>query len=289
MFHVKRDIYCGLFEETAIVVYTKYVMGKVLVGIGFILLVFVAIYFYMSQTASEKEMNTTSSVSESVDQESAMQKTDFEVFSPSHASFGFELGGIVFYNDPVNAGLFEESADPDIVLLSDIHGDHLNIEALEGVVGEATIIAPQAVADELPEGLKSNLVVLGNGETSEQKGVMIEAIPMYNVPESDDAYHVRGRGNGYVLEDKEGKRVYIAGDTGNIEEMRSLEDIDVAFVPMNLPYTMTVEDAADAVLAFAPKTVYPYHYRGSDTEKFKQLVNEKNSDIDVVLLDWYSE
>jgi len=113
---------------------------------------------------------------------------------------------------------------------------------------------------------------------------------MYNIPERADEAHTKGRGNGYVLE-KDGARVYVAGDTEGTSEMRALKNIHVALIPMSLPYTMSVEDASEAVLAFAPTMVYPYHFRGStglsDIEKFKELVNKSNSDIEVVLLDWY--
>src|SRR5699024_3116838 len=116
----------------------------------------------------------------------------------------------------------------------------------------------------------------------------IHAIPMYNLPQSPDAYHPKGRGNGYVLTIG-GKRIYIAGDTEDTPEMRSLKNIDVAFIPMNLPYTMSVEQAAEGVLAFKPKIVYPYHYKGSNIKKFKRLVNEKDADIEVRLRDWYPD
>lgn len=115
---------------------------------------------------------------------------------------------------------------------------------------------------------------------------------MYNVPEAQDSRHVKGRGNGYIIE-REGYRVYVAGDTGNTNELRSLRNIDMAFIPMNLPFTMSVEDAASAVVAFKPKQVYPYHYRQqdgfADVNKFKQLVDAANIDTDVVLLNWYPE
>lgn len=120
--------------------------------------------------------------------------------------------------------------------------------------------------------------------------VAIEAIPMYNLREEALKFHEKGRGNGYILT-LGGERVYISGDTEDIPEMRNLENIDIAFVCMNLPYTMTVESAASAVLDFKPKKVYPYHYRGteglSDVGKFKTLVNEGDSSIDVIQLDWY--
>ena len=113
---------------------------------------------------------------------------------------------------------------------------------------------------------------------------------MYNLREEALKFHPKGRGNGYVL-NMAGERVYISGDTEDIPEMRSLKDIDKAFVCMNLPYTMTVQSAADAVLEFKPETVYPYHYRGSDSisdvNLFKKIVNEGNDSIEVLLLEWY--
>ena len=114
---------------------------------------------------------------------------------------------------------------------------------------------------------------------------------MYNLPTAANKdFHTKGRGNGYVIE-RSGKRVYIAGDTAGIPEMRALKNIDIALVPMNLPYTMDVAEAAEAVLAFKPKQVFPYHYRGpdglADISKFKELVNASNPKIEVVLLNWY--
>jgi L-ascorbate metabolism protein UlaG (beta-lactamase superfamily) len=113
---------------------------------------------------------------------------------------------------------------------------------------------------------------------------------MYNLREEALQFHKKGRGNGYVIE-LAGQRIYISGDTEDIPEMRKLQEIDKAFVCMNLPYTMPVESAADAVLDFKPKKVYPYHYRGqgglSDVQKFKTLVNTGNSDIEVIQLNWY--
>ena len=119
----------------------------------------------------------------------------------------------------------------------------------------------------------------------------ITAIPMYNLPETAESRHPRGRGNGYVIS-MGGKNIYLSGDTGDIPEMRKLEDIDVAFICMNLPYTMDVDHAASGVLAFKPRIVYPYHYRGqnglSDVERFKTLVNQGNKKIEVRLRDWYA-
>jgi L-ascorbate metabolism protein UlaG (beta-lactamase superfamily) len=151
-------------------------------------------------------------------------------------------------------------------------------------------VVPQAVADQLPEDMAENITVIGNGEHEKILGISIEAVPMYNLPETADSRHPKGRGNGYVLT-LDNKRIYISGDTEDIPEMRALENIDVAFVCMNLPYTMDINQAASAVLEFKPKIVYPYHYRGqgglADVNSFRALVKGENSSIDVRLKNWY--
>lgn len=169
----------------------------------------------------------------------------------------------------------------------------MDAETLEALKLEnIAIIAPQAVKDELPDALASKITVMNNGDMKDQNGISIEAIPMYNLREEARQFHPKGRGNGYLLE-KDGQRLYIAGDTEDIPEMRNLKDIDIALVPMNLPYTMTVEKAAEAVIEFGPDQVYPYHFRGkdgkADVQKFKQLVNEGNSEVEVILANWYPE
>jgi L-ascorbate metabolism protein UlaG (beta-lactamase superfamily) len=203
-----------------------------------------------------------------------------------------EWGEQVIYVDPVGGkAAFDGQPAPDLILVTDIHGDHLNAETLAAVsTKETMIIVPQAVADKLDKNLSGNLEILDNGQKKSIMGIKIEGIPMYNLREEALKFHVKGRGNGYVLE-KDGDRVYISGDTEDIPEMRNLKDIDLAFVCMNLPYTMTVESAANAVLDFAPETVIPYHYRGteglSDTKKFSDLVTSGNSEIEVVQFNWY--
>jgi len=133
--------------------------------------------------------------------------------------------------------------------------------------------------------------VLNNGGKTNVFGISISAIPMYNLPEGSDSRHTKGRGNGYIL-DFGGKLIYISGDTEDIPEMRALKNIDVAFVCMNLPYTMDINQAASAVLEFKPKIVYPYHYRGkdglSDVNGFKGLVNKGDPKIEVRLRNWYT-
>jgi L-ascorbate metabolism protein UlaG (beta-lactamase superfamily) len=212
----------------------------------------------------------------------------------SHATFAMTWNNKTIYVDPTGgAAAFSNQSSPDIILITDIHGDHLQTETLKEIeTSSATFIVPQAVADKLPGDLSKNTIILRNGDSKEVKGISVEAIPMYNLPESEDAFHPKGRGNGYVLE-MGGKRIYLSGDTEGTPEMRSLKNIDIAFVCMNLPYTMDVDQAANAVLEFKPKIVYPYHFRGqggfSDIDKFKSLVEGGNSQIEVRLRQWYPE
>ena len=171
--------------------------------------------------------------------------------------------------------------------ITDIHGDHLSPSVIEAVKNKTTqVIGPKDVIEKLKSG-----EILKNGEKRTFNGISVEAIPMYNLTNERLKFHAKGRGNGYVLTvDK--KRIYISGDTEDIKEMRDLENIDYAFVCMNLPYTMTVEQAASAVLEFKPGIVYPYHYRGpdgySDIEKFESLVNV-DKEIQVKILNWYEK
>lgn len=213
------------------------------------------------------------------------EQGDLIVHPIDHATFVMGWGGRTIYIDPVGGGdRFDGLPRPDLVLITDIHGDHLDADTLQAIVGDATgIVAPAAVAGELPEGLKSKVTVLANGETVSIAGLPVEAVPMYNLTEDRMKYHTRGRGNGYIVT-LGGKRVYISGDTEDVPEMRSLKNIDVAFVCFNLPYTMTAEQAASAVGEFRPKIVYPYHFRGSDVDEFSRLVGNAS---EVRVLQWY--
>lgn len=207
----------------------------------------------------------------------------------NHATLVLSFQNKNIYIDPLGgADAFKGLGAPDMILITDIHGDHLDPKTIDAInTAHAVIVVPQAVADKLPATTdKSKLVILKNGDKTTQLGVAIEAIPMYNLPESPTAMHTKGRGNGYVL-NIGGKNIYISGDTADTPEMRSLKNIDIAFVCMNLPYTMDVATAARGVLAFKPKIVYPYHYRGQDTNQFKALVNAGDPNIDVRLRNWY--
>jgi len=211
-------------------------------------------------------------------------------FKPiQHATFVILSPHGTIYVDPVGDLLaFDGLPAATVILITDTHGDHMSAEIVSKLASTGTtIIAPKAVADQLD----SEASVLNNGESTTVGEITIKAVPMYNLTESRLKFHEKGRGNGYVLT-VGGKRIYVSGDTEDIPEMRELKGIDFAFVCMNLPYTMTVEQAASAVLEFKPAVVIPYHYRGqgglSDIDKFKQLV-AKDDTIEVRLMDWYEE
>lgn len=222
------------------------------------------------------------------------QQTETVQIKPvNHGTLVIESKDYTFYIDPVGgAAKFESYDTPDFVLITDIHGDHLNIETLENLdLSKATLIAPKAVTDKLSKNIAKIITTLPNDSKMNPKDVIIEAVPMYNLREEALKFHTKGRGNGYIIT-VDNTRIYISGDTEDITEMRNLKNIDIAFVCMNLPYTMTEKSAASAVLDFKPKKVYPYHYRGtdgfSDVNSFKTSVESVNSDIEVVLLDWYN-
>lgn len=211
----------------------------------------------------------------------------------SHASFVLETPEGVIYSDPVgDPAQYEGLPEPDLILITHEHGDHFEPETLSAImVGKTQILSNMAVYDLMPAELQAVTQQLANGETTDMIGIEFEAIPAYNITEGRLDYHPEGRDNGYVFEIG-GKRIYIAGDTEGTEEMRSLEEIFLAFVPMNLPYTMDAEQAADAVAAFEPAYVYPYHYRGKDDgtqdpEAFAKMLSQTDAETEVRIGDWY--
>ncbi len=218
--------------------------------------------------------------------------SEVKIIPIEHATAVLEWNGLTIYIDPFGGvKAFEGQKRPDLILITDIHGDHFSPETLNEINSDnVKIIAPKAVVDKMSESIRVNTQIMANGESKEIEGITIEAIPMYNLREEAKKFHEKGRGNGYVL-NIGGERIYFSGDTEDIPEMRNLKNIDKAFICMNLPYTMTEERAADAVLDFKPKQVYPYHYRGqpdvSNVAKFKEIVNAANTEIEVVQLDWY--
>jgi L-ascorbate metabolism protein UlaG (beta-lactamase superfamily) len=215
------------------------------------------------------------------------------VIPVEHASLALRWDGKTIYVDPVGgASKYADLPAPDVVFVTHSHSDHMDAATLKAVVQESTVLViPQDVSSALASSGVLEMVedkVMANGETIQVGDIKVEAVPMYNTTADRLRYHAKGAGNGYVL-DLDGTRVYVAGDTEDIPEMRALQDIALAFLPMNLPYTMTPEQAASAVLEFLPRVVYPYHYRGQDQnpETFKSLVEATTDAVAVRLRNWY--
>jgi L-ascorbate metabolism protein UlaG (beta-lactamase superfamily) len=204
-----------------------------------------------------------------------------------HASVQVEYAGKVIQVDPAQ-GDFAKAKAADLILVTDIHGDHLNPDLIAKVRKPGTpVVMPAAVQSQAGDKIPPPIEVLANGQTKTVGGVLIEAVPMYNLqrgPSAGQLFHTKGRGNGYILA-LGGKRVYFAGDTECVPEIKALKNVDVAFMPMNLPYTMPPSEAAECVKTFKPKIVYPYHFQGQKTEEFEAAL--KGSGIEVRILNWY--
>ncbi|WP_417195649.1 MBL fold metallo-hydrolase [Bizionia sp.] len=270
-------------------------------SIFFLTILFYACKSDKEQTApilKETEIKTETKVKvpSKTDTPNYYVESDIKITPIEHASMVITFHDTSIYVDPVGEVVrYADFKSPSFILITDIHGDHLDIKTLEAINTTNTIIiGPQAVKDKLPESLLANFNVLENGQKKDdflnKTAMYIEAIPMYNLREEALKFHPKGRGNGYILAINK-TRIYISGDTEDIPEMRNLKNIDIALVCMNLPYTMPIEAAADAVLAFQPKTILPYHYRGTDgfsnVESFKKRINDQNKSIEVIQLDWY--
>jgi L-ascorbate metabolism protein UlaG (beta-lactamase superfamily) len=214
----------------------------------------------------------------------ATTKGDLAVTPLEHASVLFQWHGESIYVDPTSTAVGDVSLPKaDVVFITDIHPDHLDPPALDRIRKTGTIIVgPQAVAD------KTHVdVVMKNGDTHQVADLPATAVPMYNLqrgPEPGKLYHDKGRGNGYEL-DFAGMRVYLSGDTECTPEMKALEKIDVAFVCMNLPYTMPPSEAAQCIAAFKPKVLFPYHYRGSNVAELDKPL--EGTGVEVRKRDWY--
>jgi L-ascorbate metabolism protein UlaG (beta-lactamase superfamily) len=208
---------------------------------------------------------------------------DLKLTAIRHASFMLEAGGQVLHCDPWSQGDYTGVPQADLILITDTHGDHLDLKALALVRKASSIIIASPDAAAKIEGAKA----IRNGETTQVGPWKIEAVPMYNIkrgPAEGKVFHVKGQGNGYIIT-YAGFRLYNAGDTEGTPEMRALKNIDVALIPMNLPYTMPPEEAAEAVKAFKPKVAIPFHYRGADLSVFEKAL--AGSGIEARILDWY--
>ncbi len=206
---------------------------------------------------------------------------DLKVTLVGHASVVLEFGGKVIHVDPFGKmGDYGKLPKADLILVTHEHGDHLDPKALSKIRTEKTRVITSEAASKKARAD----AVMKNGDTRTELGFGIEAVPAYNIVHKRDGgkpFHPKGRGNGYVITFR-GLRVYLAGDTENIPEMKALKNIDVAFLPVNLPYTMTGEMAADAVKTIRPKYLYPYHYamgKSQLPELLKLMKNVKGVEV----------
>lgn len=195
-----------------------------------------------------------------------------------HGSLMFKVNGTVIHVDPVSSmANYDFLPKADIILVTHEHGDHLDAGLIARIKKQGTFVLCNAASSKtLPWAM-----VMQEGSRQELKGIVIEAVPAYNIVNErapGQPYHPKGQGVGYVLT-VGGKKFYVAGDTENIPEMKELKNIEVAFLPMNLPYTMTPEMVADAAKAFKPRILYPYHFGETDTNKIVEMMKGTGTEV----------
>ncbi|HMP83776.1 MAG TPA: MBL fold metallo-hydrolase, partial [Verrucomicrobiota bacterium] len=203
-----------------------------------------------------------------------------------HASFVMQWNGKMIYADPAPPATFAGLPKADLILITHSHGDHYSASTINSVTNTGCrIIAPQTVYNAMTAALRSNTVVLPYDAATNVMGINVLAVPGYNTPN-----HPYTNNNSYVLT-LGGKRIFISGDTGDVPEIRALTDIDVAFLCMNVPFTMAAREATNCIRAMRPKVVYPYHYRDqsgtmTNAATFKQWLGT-DLGIEVRLRNWY--
>jgi L-ascorbate metabolism protein UlaG (beta-lactamase superfamily) len=199
---------------------------------------------------------------------------DLEITFVGHGTLMFAIGGKVIHVDPFGRlADYSKLPDADLILITHEHGDHLDLKAMGAVRKKSTVIIANSSAAARIEGAQQ----MENGQKRALMDLFIEAVPAYNVVHkrgTGEPFHPPGRDNGYVVTFGD-TRVYIAGDTENIEDMKSLGPVDIAFIPANLPYTMTPEMAADAARMIRPKILYPYHYGDTEVNRIIELLSSE--------------
>lgn len=196
---------------------------------------------------------------------------DLKITFLGHGTLMLTIKGKTIHVDPYSkVADYSQLPKADVILITHEHHDHLDMGALDSIRTETTeVVLTETCAQQIEGG-----IVMRNGDEHRIHEMTIEAVPAYNLVhkrENGQPFHPKGTGNGYVMAFGD-TRVYVAGDTENIPEMKALQNIDCAFLPMNLPYTMTPEMVADAALAFRPKILYPYHYGDTDPSRLVELL-----------------
>ncbi len=206
-------------------------------------------------------------------------KEDLRITFIGHGTLMFEFNEMVIHVDPVSRYAdYSRLPKADLILVTHEHGDHLDKASIDKITTDGSaLLLTDACARKIQSG-----VVMNNGDVKNIKGLKIEAVPAYNIVhmrKKGQPFHPKGAGNGYVITFGD-KRVYVAGDTENVPEMARLAGVDCAFLPMNVPYTMTPEMAADAARMLKPKILYPYHFGDTDTSKLVELLKDMR-DIEI--------
>jgi L-ascorbate metabolism protein UlaG (beta-lactamase superfamily) len=200
---------------------------------------------------------------------------DLEITFIGHGTLMFQFGGRIIHVDPYSSVAdYSKMPKADLILVTHEHGDHFDSDVIKTLSTEKTELVLTPICAERVSGG----TVMKNGDVKTVAGLQIEAVPAYNMVHkrgNGQPFHPKGQGNGYVITFGD-KRVYVAGDTENTPEMKALKNIDVAFLPMNLPYTMTPEMVADAAKAFRPRILYPYHFGDTNTDELVALLNDES-------------
>lgn len=198
---------------------------------------------------------------------------DLKITFIGHGTLMFAFDGKIIHIDPVSREAdYSLLPKADLIFITHHHGDHLDPRVIAQIRKEQTdIILTEICTKDVKDG-----TIMKNGDVKTFQDMKVEAVPAYNIihkRKENEPYHIKGEGNGYIITFGD-KRVYVAGDTENTPEMKALKNIDIAFLPMNLPYTMTPEMVADAARAFKPKILYPYHYGRTDTSQLIELLKD---------------
>jgi L-ascorbate metabolism protein UlaG (beta-lactamase superfamily) len=234
-----------------------------MVNISFLLLLFIMTFTFSADAMEPFETDIIKT-----------SDGDLKITFIGHGTLMFAFNQQIIHVDPFSkVADYAKLPKADVILITHEHFDHLDLKALEQIRTEKTkVVLTEACSKQVKNG-----IIMKNGDVQTVNGLKIQSIPAYNLVHKRDngqPFHPKGVGNGYIITFGD-RRVYVAGDTENIPEMKSLREIDCAFLPMNLPYTMTPEMVADAAKAFQPKILYPYHFGNTDTSKLLTLLQDQ--------------